>query len=69
MTEDEIDQLSKNTICTLSSMPSWDIFKDQPHDYRDGVLLPDVSRRGSPWNGDQSLDESATSDARAKLLA
>ncbi len=27
------------------SMPSWDIFEDQPQDYRDSVLLPRVAAR------------------------
>jgi transketolase len=27
------------------SMPSWDIFEDQPREYRDQVLLPDVKAR------------------------
>jgi transketolase len=27
------------------SMPSWDIFEQQPQDYRDSVLLPDVAAR------------------------
>ena len=27
------------------SMPSWDIFEDQPQEYRDSVLPPDVTAR------------------------
>jgi transketolase len=27
------------------SMPSWDIFEQQPQDYRDGVLPPDITAR------------------------
>ena len=28
-------------------MPSWELFDDQPKDYRDGVLPPDVTARVS----------------------
>ena len=47
----------------MVSMPSWELFREQPREYRDGVLPPAVRRRiaieaGSPqgwheWVGDQ----------------
>lgn len=42
-----IDQLCVNTIRTLVSMPSWELYDDQPQEYRDSVLPPAVRARVS----------------------
>jgi transketolase len=40
------DELMSEGIRTrVVSMPSWDIFEDQPQDYRDSVLPPDITAR------------------------
>jgi transketolase len=37
--------LSQGIRSRVVSMPSWDIFEDQPQDYRDSVLPPNVTAR------------------------
>ena len=37
--------LAEGVRSRVVSMPSWDIFEHQPQDYRDSVLLPDVTAR------------------------
>jgi transketolase len=43
---DAYDKLSTEGIrCRVVSMPSWDIFEDQPQAYREAVLPPQVTAR------------------------
>jgi len=38
---------AEGTQARVLSMPSWELFDDQPREYRDGVLLPGVTARVS----------------------
>lgn len=58
------EKLAKEGIgVRLVSFPSWELFLEQPQNYRDGVLLPEVRRRlaveaGVPQGWDQWIGES-----------
>jgi len=42
------EQLSQEGIAArVVSMPSWEIFEEQPQDYRDSVLPPEIAARVS----------------------
>jgi transketolase len=48
MAVDAYERLKKDGVkARVVSMPSWEIFEEQPEEYRDGVLPPEIEARVS----------------------